>query len=211
MMQQINLYQTQRLPAKVKQPLSGVTIVAIGLLAILAFGTFYYTEYQQQVIHKNRLAQLKKQKKKQQKQVGELKKKLAQMEKNEQLQRKIELLTAERNQKQLIINRLKDPSYANTKGFSPHLQGLAEQKIPDLWLTGILLERGGTQLLLDGSALQASLVPSYLQRLSSEDAYRGKQLSTFLLERPEEESWRLDFSIGTNSELREHRTEKEEK
>lgn len=210
-MQQINLYQTQRLPVKKKQPLSGLMILAIGLLAVLAFGAFYYSEYQQQQIHINRLTQLKEQEQKQKKQVDELKKKLAQMEKNGQLQRKIELLTAERNQKQLIINRLKDPSFANTKGFSSHLEGLAEQKVPDLWLTGILLEQGGTQLLLDGSTLQASLVPHYLQRLSSEDAYSGKQFRTFLLERPEEESWRLDFSIGTTSELRKHRTRKEKK
>jgi hypothetical protein len=50
-------------------------------------------------------------------------------------------------------------------GFSPYLAALTRQRISGLWLTGIQLSQGGREAQLLGMALEADLIPRYLQVL----------------------------------------------
>jgi len=104
-----------------------------------------------------------------------------------QLENEIAQLVREREEKIRIRNALTGTDLGNTAGFSAHLEGLARQVIPKIWLTGIHIDEGGKNLGIFGSAMDAEIVPRYLQNLSSEDAFSGSDFRSFIMQRPEVE------------------------
>jgi hypothetical protein len=65
-----------------------------------------------------------------------------------------------------------------------------------VWLTGVTISDGGEQLGLAGSTLDAQLVPRYLQQLSAEQAYKGREFKTFQMLRGEAPP-HIDFTLHT--------------
>ena len=195
MMQQVNLYQpTVRKRWKlfsIQMTLSIALAMSVILMAV------YYSAYRNQQEIAMSLQKTKLQEEGQLKRMAELQTKLYPKSKSQQMEQKLDLLKAERRQKYRVLNRLQDQRISNTAGFSTYFEALANQRLPELWLTRIRIHEGGEQLFLDGSALQADLVPQYLQRLATEAAYKGRVFQTFTLTRPEDEAWHMDFSIGT--------------
>ena len=60
-----------------------------------------------------------------------------------------------------------------TNGYSALLTAFARQSINGLWLTGIAAGTGG-HLMVRGRALQAELLPVYIQRLGREEVLKGR-------------------------------------
>ncbi|KAB8044996.1 MSHA biogenesis protein MshA [Janthinobacterium aquaticum] len=62
----------------------------------------------------------------------------------------------------------------NTNGYSAYFRAFANGKVNGLWLTGASIVGAGTQIGLQGGALQASLVPAYISALGRQPVLRGK-------------------------------------
>jgi len=195
MMQQVNLYQPT---VRKRWKLFSIQMtLAIALAMLVVLMATYYSGYRDQQEIAVNLQKTKLQEEGQLKRMAELQAKLYPKSKSQQMEQKLDLLKAERRQKYRVLSRLQDQRISNTAGFSIYFEALAKQRLPELWLTRIRIQEGGEQLFLDGSALQADLVPKYLQRLATEAAYKGRVFQTFALTRPEDEAWHIDFSIGT--------------
>lgn len=73
------------------------------------------------------------------------------------------------------------------QGYSPYFVAFARQHVSGLWLTEIVVAGAGKDVTLGGRTVRAELVPSYLQRLSSEPRLAGLQFEVFEVARPEPE------------------------
>lgn len=197
-MQQINLYQP--VTRRKLEPLSSVAILLYALLLSIALGGWYGYELSQLNVVQQEVDTLKKEKERLLATMSQLTKNSSPPGKDMQLERRIESIRDNQHLKLKVIRRLKDPGLSNTTGFSAFFDGLSRQSIPrKLWLSDILIEQGGKHLMLKGGAMKASLVPVFLQRLSAESHFQGMEFHAFNLNRPEEESWHIDFTVDTRS------------
>lgn len=73
-----------------------------------------------------------------------------------------------------------------SEGFSGYLRAFARQTVSGVWLTGLSISAGGEQMRIQGSALNAELVPAYIRRLTEEKAMRGREFATLQMELPPE-------------------------
>jgi hypothetical protein len=72
----------------------------------------------------------------------------------------------------------------NTTGFAEHFKALARQNIAGVWLTGVSIAGAGSELGVQGRALDAALVPVYLGRLTREQVMRGKAFGSLKIGQP---------------------------
>jgi Tfp pilus assembly protein PilN len=82
-------------------------------------------------------------------------------------------------------------------GFAPYLVALSEQRLQGLWLTGIHVGAGGHSMRLSGMALEAGLIPRYLEQLPSDPRLRGLDFSQVQINRRSDGTRGLDFSLQT--------------
>ena len=80
-------------------------------------------------------------------------------------------------------------------GFSNYFQSLSNLQIDDLWLDNIFLSDSFVKI--KGSALNASLIPSYFASFSEESVFRGQRFQLFELDRKADTDWKVDFTIAT--------------
>ena len=62
----------------------------------------------------------------------------------------------------------------NIHGYSAYFRAFANRKVEGLWLTGASITGAGTQIGLQGRALQPALVPAYISSLGRDPVLRGK-------------------------------------
>jgi len=86
--------------------------------------------------------------------------------------------------RQEVMDVLRAGSLGDTRGFSEHLRAFARQSFEGVWLTGLTIASAGRDVSLEGRALQASYVPSYLKRLNGESAMQGHPFSELLIQEP---------------------------
>lgn len=119
----------------------------------------------------------------------------AKRKKDRTLKKQINKKTMELANKQKVIGILSQDKFGNTEGFIEHISGLARQRIDGLWLTKIRIASGGTNVALDGITSKPSLLPKYLQRLSSEKVFVGTEFQSLLMSRDEKKKQWLSFSL----------------
>lgn len=66
--------------------------------------------------------------------------------------------------------------------YAETLRALARQRLEGVWLTSISLDGPGAELSLAGRALEASLVPQYIDRLRQDPAMLGRRFATLSIE-----------------------------
>ncbi len=197
MMQQINLYQP--LFRKQQKIFSAVTMlqaaamVAVGMLAFFAYGIWQTHALTAQA------EQAQKQRDEAAKRVAELARLYPQRSKDTALEQQVETLRNQVRVKQQVLAKLADRHEGNLHGFAAQLEGLARQRLPQLWLTRVGITHGGQSLELDGSALVPEEVPQYLQRLATETAFGGTEFRYFTMDRPEKSPQQVDFTIMTEA------------
>lgn len=84
-----------------------------------------------------------------------------------------------------IARLLEGGAIGNTGGFSGYLIGLARQVPPGLWLTGFIIGSGGNDMEIRGRALNGALLPDFIRRLGSEQAFQGRVFAALTLNRPD--------------------------
>lgn len=80
------------------------------------------------------------------------------------------------------LAELASGSLGDTSGFSEQFRAFARQSASGLWLTGFTLSGAGNEILIQGRALRADLVPAYLRRLKDEPVFRGKSFAAMSIE-----------------------------
>ena len=71
----------------------------------------------------------------------------------------------------------------NARGYAEYFRALGRQHRDGLWLTGITFDVG-TAMSLQGRALDATLVPAYIARLTQEAVLRGKAFGNLQIGQP---------------------------
>lgn len=81
---------------------------------------------------------------------------------------------AERSALLAAQKALQGGSLGNTQGYSAYFRAFANRKVDGLWLTGASIVGADSQIGLQGRALQAALVPAYINALGKDPVLRGK-------------------------------------
>lgn len=88
---------------------------------------------------------------------------------------RLETASAELAEKEASLRLIGGTELGNAEGFARHLKSLARQATSGLWLTNIALSARGDRVWLQGEALAAELVPTYLQDLADEEPFESQR------------------------------------
>ena len=83
-----------------------------------------------------------------------------------------------------VSGLLKRGGLGNTSGYSEYFRALARQSVDGLWLTGVSITGAGQEIVVQGRALQPTLVPEYIGHLMREPAMQGKSFDSLQIARP---------------------------
>ncbi|MBV2235156.1 MAG: hypothetical protein KUL75_06360 [Sterolibacterium sp.] len=89
------------------------------------------------------------------------------------------------NLREEVIATLERGVFTGNTGFAEFLRGFARQAPSGLWLTGFVLNPVDRNIEIRGRMLKATALPEFVQRLKSEDVFRGMSFSSLEIDRPE--------------------------
>ena len=103
-------------------------------------------------------------------------------------------------EKTRVLSALAHQDTHNAKGFSPYLTSLATRRVEGVWLEQIEFGDGGKRIRLVGKALNPASVPVLINRLSSEEPFRGKEFKKLVMKRPEgkDRASFVEFELATS-------------
>lgn len=107
-------------------------------------------------------------------------------------------LTEQIRARSALLERIDHLAFATAGGFGDTFEALAHQDVPGLWLTGVQLDQDGSAEL-KGAALDAELVPRYLQLLTGQPRLAVLNGGTVNLLRHEPGQPRIDFILSYNA------------
>lgn len=84
-----------------------------------------------------------------------------------------------------VSSVLRGGALGNTAGYAEYFRAFARQNINGLWLTGVTIDGAGNDIGVQGRAMQATLIPSYIARLTAERVMHGKTFASLDIARPE--------------------------
>jgi len=100
-------------------------------------------------------------------------------------------LETELDQSEMKLKALRDVAavlergeLGNRQGYADYFRALARQNINGLWLTGISISGAGVDIGVQGRAMSAPLIPTYIARLTTEAVMHGKTFSSLEIGRP---------------------------
>lgn len=115
---------------------------------------------------------------------------------NDELQ---QLRISKANNEQLL-KLLGNQNNLNTQGFYDHLKALADNHRNGLWLTNIHFDRNSDQVQLIGIALDAALIPKYIDDLK-QTSFTGTQFEALnIFSLPNKKAWRFIIGSRANEE-----------
>ena len=85
--------------------------------------------------------------------------------------------------RQALLNQLHAGVSHTAAGYAGFLKAFARQSMNGVWLIGIQVGADGQQLTVRGRAVQAELLPVYIQRLGREQALKGRPFEKLELSR----------------------------
>ncbi len=86
---------------------------------------------------------------------------------------------------QEVSNVIQRGDLGNTAGYAQYFKALARQSTGDLWLTGVSIVGAGQRIGLTGRALEANVVPAYINRLTREPVMQGKSFASLNISQAE--------------------------
>ncbi|GGC11049.1 MSHA biogenesis protein MshI [Pseudoduganella buxea] len=98
----------------------------------------------------------------------------------------LQLATAEAQNRALhgVAAILEQNRVGNPRGYSEYFQALARSRVNGLWLTGVQIDGAAADIGLRGRALQAELLPGYLDGLARQPVLQGKAFGHVEIIRP---------------------------
>lgn len=200
MSQQINLYnpafQKKERPFSVRTMSVSLGLLAAGLVALYGFAAVQTRSAERAA------AQLGEQLKAQREQLATLSKVPVRMP-AKALEAELAKLEAEVKARQTTLQALGTGELGNTGGFSEFLAALGRQAIPGVWLTSVTIGESGNQLLVQGRALRAELMPAFLRALNKEPVMRGRRVTEMKLAAKSDDRKQafVEFSLAAPLEL----------
>jgi len=183
MTQQINLYNPALEP-KV-QILSGrrmvIALAAVGVICGLLWGLAGMDAARLVRAERAQAAQLTQL----QAEMTALTQQVAERKPSTQLQEDLRTLEALLSARNEVMATLASGRLGDTRGVSEYLRAFARQSTEGVWLTGLRIAQGGNDIVIEGRALDADLVPVYLQRLRRESALRGHGFESLSVSQPQ--------------------------
>jgi hypothetical protein len=196
--QQVNLFQPifrkERKILSFHALLQGMAVVSAVLVLLYGWG------WQKTQTMEGDVAQLQGQLDRQTGQLAELSLRVGQRKPDTSLQQELARLQQEAAARQEVVDALSNIRGAYTQGVSSYLESFARQTPKNLWLTGFSVLDGGEGLVIRGSALKPSLVPMFLQQLSTEPALAGTHFGLLQIQRQEKRRHWVDFTVYTGVE-----------
>ena len=193
--QRINFYQDSFRKPEIRFPLSqmvGVWVLILVLLLMVTLVDFVRIQSQRGNVEKLQASQVRME--------GAVKQLQEQLDKrvtDPALQKHEADLRNMLQGKLQFLAALKQQGDTHQIHFSSVLEGLAQRDIGRLWLTRIQLRSPGPELSLDGLTTEAKAVPDYLAALHQESVFGGMEFRTLNVERQQERSRYLTFSVST--------------
>jgi len=178
MSQQINLFnpafERKEKPFSLRAMSVSLALVVAGLLAVYAYAAMQTRSAERTA------AQLGQQLKSQRDQLAKLAELPVRMP-SKALEAEIAKLDAEVKARQSSLQALGTGELGNTTGFSEFLAALGRQAVPGIWLTSVTISQSGNELLVQGRALRAELMPAFLRALGKESVMRGRRVTELKL------------------------------
>ena len=182
MSQQINLFN----PIFLKQEklFSAVTMAqALGLILLGSAVLIAYSYYQSSSLgieaaaNTTQLALA-------QTQLAKVKAEFGPRQKSKLIEGDIQKTETEMKSLQQVFDILQKGEFGNTKGYAEYLRAFSRQILGGVWLTGFSIYGAGSEIGLQGRALQPELVPAYIGRLKREAVMQGKSFATLEMKLP---------------------------
>lgn len=195
MIQQINLYQDSIKQGRTGTPIGIYTAGIIGVILIL-MGSSLYTLWNLDNL-KTRLEQTRQRLNAEEARVTELLSKFPKQENNALRIAEINGLQNRIGELSQTLQLLTDTKTDVTQGFSGYFQALANQTVPEVWLTRIYIS--GTQRIIDleGSAFKFGRIPHFLQQLQKEPVFHGQTFAKLVMLKSKKIPEQIDFSLNT--------------
>ncbi|MGZ3181646.1 MAG: PilN domain-containing protein [Telluria sp.] len=183
MSQQINLFnpvflkQKRIFAAGAMARALGVLLLGLSLLA--GYGQWSLQQLRRQSSQQNLMVELRKA------QLAKANADLVPRKKNAALEAEAAEVEAQLAALKKATGAIAQGDLGNTNGYAEYFVALARQRVDGLWLTGVTVVGAGGDLTVQGGALDASLVPAFIQRLGSEAAFKGKQFGSLEISEPQ--------------------------
>jgi len=82
-----------------------------------------------------------------------------------------------------VENVLRGGALGNTSGYAEYFRALSRQNVNGLWLTGVTIVGAGADIGVQGKAMQPTMIPNYIARLTAEKIMRGKTFASLKIDR----------------------------
>jgi hypothetical protein len=182
MSQQINLFNPVFL--KQKKHFSAVTMLQAFVLIILGSTLFYgYAVYQVKLLAKQ-TDEMNARYLKEQNRFARAANEFSPQRAQKILDDELKLVEMQASEQGAVIATLKSGAIGNTQGYSEFMNAFARQSIRGLWLTGFSIKGDGSQMNLQGGAVNPKLLPEYIQRMNREAVMRGKSFAALQMKQP---------------------------
>lgn len=192
-MQQINFYQARFRPVQVRLNLFQSGLLIGGTLLLVVSATVWLIRFDQQL--KQEEQQLALAADSLQSQVQLRKQELDILLNDQSLDDEIVELNREIQARERIVDYVNTRVIGSSQGYSVYLDTLAALQIKNVWLEEILITP--EHLRVQGSALDAGLIPQYMQQFQQNSLFKGLEFDVFRIERDSAQDWKVDFELAT--------------
>lgn len=127
--------------------------------------------------------------------VAQLKKKYPKVTKSADLETQLKLLKETLATHEVLLKDLSNPGLSNEIGFVELLSVFAKHIEPHMWLREINIQKGGTEITLNGITQQVSAVRSFIKKMTDDPIFRGLAFKLKRLETSATSPGDDDFSI----------------
>jgi hypothetical protein len=104
--------------------------------------------------------------------------------KSQSLELQIQKTEEELNSIKRVFDTLQRGDIGNTDGYASYFRAFARQSMDGVWLTGLNLSGAGSEIGLQGRAVKPELLPTYINRLKTEEIMHGKSFGTLEMKAP---------------------------
>jgi hypothetical protein len=180
--QQINLFNP--IFRQQKKYLSAATMVqALGLVlvgALLMAGYVNYRLFKIQATAKGMSAQLAAE----QNRMAKVDAEYGPRPKDSALENEVQMTEVRMKALQKVEDILQKGDLGNTKGYAAYMRAFARQIVDGVWLTGFTIRGAGSDIAIEGRAVNPELIPVYIGRLKNEQVMKGKSFSNLEMQVP---------------------------
>jgi len=195
MIQQINLYQDNIRQAQAKTAVNpylagfaGIILLLMGISLNLLWNLGNL---------KTRMEQTRKSLTVEEARVNDLLSKLPNQGNNASLLTETDQLQSNIGELTQILQLLTEKKTDLTQGFSKTFQALANQSVPDVWLSKIYIFGPRRIFDLEGSALKSAQIPFFLQQLQKEPVFHGQTFAKLIMLKSEKFPGQINFKLNT--------------